>query len=440
MKSPYSPLQILTRRSHETLNTFHQLLGRVILTLLYLHVSFYLNFYVQKDLLASKLQETYILCGLFGITSLTVLGTTAMAPVRKLSYRLFYMIHITVAGAILCVMPFHVSHIRLYIYEAAAVYVSNVILRTWKSRKVYATLKRVPDTNMIEINVRFSETAEDKELRRTTQAGQHAYVLLTESPSPQVIRSNPFSVSSVPSTDGRMRFIARILNGNTALIDQATSPTKISNREIAIEGPYGVNHSENLLQYDRVLFVAGGVGGTFIVPLYRQLLADLSPSKGSYRRQKVSFVWIAQKMADVAWALPLDSKEKDAFAERLQIYLTRASAEDYPAPKSSASNNEHGGHWLRSQADENEGGIELEERKNLLSSDSDSKGANGLSVQVGRPDLRTLIGTTLSSSSRERVAVFACGPESLSRAVRKELRKLGGKGKDIFYWEEKFAL
>ncbi|KAI7563147.1 hypothetical protein KC343_g8796, partial [Hortaea werneckii] len=43
LKSPYSPFQLLTRSSHETLNALHQHLGYIITGLFYAHVGLYLN-------------------------------------------------------------------------------------------------------------------------------------------------------------------------------------------------------------------------------------------------------------------------------------------------------------------------------------------------------------------------------------------------------------
>lgn len=395
MKATYSPLQLLTRRSHETLNTFHQLLGRVILTLLYLHVSFYLNFYIQKDLLSSKIKEAYIICGILAILSLTTIGTTALAPIRQRSYRLFYIIHVALAAIVLPVLFFHVSHIRLYLYEAAAIYGVNVLSRNWSSKRVHGTLRALPNTNLIEIKIPLPGSSEEKYLRRW-EAAQHAYLSLPGQALSRTFRSNPFSITSTPSTDGQLRFVARVLDGNTArLAHEANAP--VSMRQLTIEGPYGLrNHSQNLLQYDRILFVAGGIGGTFIVPLYRQLLADLSPSKGSYRRQKVTLVWVAGTITDVHWALPENKTEREGFVDRMKVFITKSNAEYSVTSNGSAtaSMQDH-----RDQGfDESEDGIELEERKNLLSDGLGSrteKDARGLSISAGRPNLKRIVGSTL---------------------------------------------
>lgn len=314
------------------------------------------------------------------------------------------------------------------------------MLHTLKSRKVTGSLKLVPNTNLIEVDIPLSGSSGEGFLR-LWQPGQHAYLSLAGHPLSRTFRSNPFSVASIPSTDGQLRFVARILDGNTALLAREANSTKLT-RHFAVEGPYGVSdHSESLLQCDRVLFVAGGVGGTFIVPLYRQLLADLSPSKGSSRRQKVTFLWIARQMADVTWALPKSSNDREGFSERLKIYLTGASARDGTSSGGNVANVEDN-HRNQAYA-ETADGIELEERKNLLSGESDGvieDGRNGLAVHAGRPDLKKIVDDILSHGTSEKIAVFVCGPKNLSRSLRRELRRWGANGRDISYWEEEFSL
>jgi predicted ferric reductase len=254
-------------------------------------------------------------------------------------------------------------------------------------------------------------------------------------------RSNPFTIASIPNTDGHIKFVARALNGNTKLLlSNAEKVSSDTNVNITVEGLYGLNtHEDRLLRYDRVLFITGGVGATFIVPLYRQLLADLSPGKGSYRRQKVSFVWIARTKSEVTWAVPADPREKEGFAERLKICLTGNDTEVTSSPMSYDDNVE------ASAIDENEDGIELEEQKQLLSNVAQSNGniaadANDLSIYAGRPDLRRLVHETLSHGSNERVAIVVCGPKTLSQSIRREIAPWVKRGRDVWFHDESFSL
>ena len=387
-----------------------------------------------------------MICGIVGIISFTAIGTTTLAPVRRWSYRVFYITHVTLATALLPILFFHVSHIRIYLYETAVIYALNVLLRSWKSKTYFGVVKRVPNTDLVEVSVQ----APDKEVLRRWQPGQHAYLSLAGHSLSRTFRSNPFSVASIPSIDGDLRFIARILDGNTkALASHANATDR--RQKLTVEGPYGVqSHSDRLLQYDRVLLVAGGVGATFIVPLYRQLLADLSPSKGSYRRQKVSFLWAARDMADVTWAVPNDARDREGFVERMEVFLTGGGAATGAAVPTVGEGLAAGGDEEEEETKlaayaETEEGIELEERRNLLSSDKANgsarqKNAVAMRTHAGRPDLKRLVDQTFSHGSTEKVAVLVCGPRGLSESLRMELGKWVGKGREVWLWEESFAL
>lgn len=420
LKSPYSPLQLLTRSSHETLNALHQHLGYIITGLFYAHVGLYLNFFVVKNLLAAKLQAGYILAGVFSIVAFTAVGTTALAPVRRWSYRVFYFVHVALATLLLPLLFLHVAHIRIYIYETAVVYAANAVLRFWNTETCPGTIRLIPNTRLIEIVVRPS-----RETLRKWLPGQHAYVSLAGHPFLRTFKSNPFTIASLPSIDGDIRIVAKVLDGNTAkLARSATNDRKSHNtsgpQNVSLEGPYGVpSHSDRLLQYDRILFVAGGVGATFVLPLYRQLLADLSPSSGSYRRQKVDCVWVARESAEVAWAMPEEMKEREAFRERLTVFLTGRGA-----------------------GREDDGGIELQERDTLLASGDGEDGEVSrpeLDAHVGRPDLRDIVDRTLARGMAEKVAVVACGPAGVTDSLRRAVGRHVEQGREVWFWAERFA-
>ena len=438
VKSPYSPLQILTRRSHETLISIHQLLGRILTTMLGLHALCYLNFYILSGLLGAKLQQAYVLCGLFGILSLTTMGITALAPVRRRNYRVFHMVHVALATAIIPVLYFHVTYIRLYLFEIVVVHALNVLLRFLRTTTLSGEIKLVSGTSLVDISIPTLPSGEKGGNFASWQPGQHAYISLPSHPLLRTFRSNPFSVASVPSMDKRLRFVARILDGNTAKLARSPAPTQ----KLKIEGPYGaVFHAERMLHYDRVLFVAGGVGATFIVPLYRQLLADLSPGKGSQRRRNVSFLWTARSMADVTWALPEDDKEREGFVERLRVCVTQAIG-DAQVSNSAAPDF---GHEDEIPLTSREDGIELEEQKTLLADDGDERPeksvtGSGLTVHAGRPDLARTVEQVFSHNGTERVAVLVCGPRGLSQRLRKEVGRFVRQGREVWFWEECFAL
>lgn len=438
LKTPWSPLQAISRCSHETLNASHQLLGRIVTALLYCHAALYINFYIQANLLGDKLKEAYVLCGIAGIIAFTTVGTTALSPVRRWSYRIFYITHVSLATAILPLLFLHVSHIRIYLYETAAIYAFNAAFRALSSKTLPGTIRLLPDSSLLEITIPLASSVISPSYKQSWQPGQHAYISLQGHPLLRTFRSNPFTVASLPSTDGHLKFVARILDGNTAkLASSVASSAGKGSHQLTIEGPYGVTtHPDELLRYDRVLFVAGGVGATFMVPLYRQLLNDLSPSKGSYRRQKISFVWVARTRAEVDWAVPRDEAEKEGFTERLRMCLTQDSGLGADVNAFALDDDE-------GKTGDMEEGIELEERKQLLSNGGPSgaltMAKSDLPIYAGRPDLSRLVEQTMAQGGNENVAIVVCGPRALSQALRREVTPWVKRGRQVWFWEESFG-
>lgn len=396
---------------------------------------------MQSNILGNKLKEAYVLCGLAGALAFSAIGSTSLLLVRRWSYRIFYAIHVILAIALLPILFFHVSHLRIYLYETIAIYALNAIVRWAFTFDVRGNIKLLPNTSLVEMTIPTNETHASKRLLDNLRPGHHAYVSLAGNSVLRKFRSNPFTVASIPSTDGHVKFIARIMDGNTARLtsEKDSVGAKV---KLLVEGSYGLStHEDQLLQCDRVLFIAGGVGATFVVPLYRQLLADLSPSKGSHRRQKVSFVWIAKSKSEVAWAVPKDEREGDGFTERLKVCLTHAEALD---AEGSGEGMEYDEGKAALGGAETEDGIELEEQEQLLSNEAHINGEIGksrdLPIYTGRPDLQRLINQAFSHGSNERVAIVVCGPKSLSQDLRREITPWVKRGRDVWFHDESFSL
>ena len=413
--------------------------------MLYLHAVLYINFYVQSNILAKKLLEPYVICGVVGIVAFTAVGTTALSSVRKRSYKVFYVVHVSLATILLPVLFFHVSHIRIYLYQTAIVYALNALLRAFSSRAYHGAIKLVPGTQLVKIDISLPKSASRGRGPTIWQPGQHAYVSLPGHPLSRTFRSNPFTVASLPAVDGKVQFVAKVLDGNTAKLAQAAEGVSKASHDLTLEGPYGVaSHPERLLRYDRVLLIAGGVGATFTVPLYRQLLADLSPSKGSYRRQRVSFVWIAHSKADVMWAIPEDAKEREGFIERLEVFFTGGDQQSgLHANDNFTIGDDDDERTDKVAFGDSEEGIELEEQKNLLAGephDESKKDAAGFVTYAGRPDLERLLDQAFSHGHAEKVAIVVCGPKSLTTELRSCVGRWVNKGRDVWFWQESFAL
>lgn len=405
----WSPIQYLTRLSHEELNPYHRFLGRIIATLMSVHAALYLNFYVQHSLLVKRIQDIDVILGLTAISTALLINTTALSIIRTWSYRLFFYLHVILSITILPVLYFHVSYLRAYILEAGAIYILLIIQRNIDQSPANATIRLLPSTTLISITIPLPKSLTS----RNFTPGQHIYLGF---PSlPQKLRINPFSIANPhPNADKKLHLVVRAMKGTTAMLaDLAKHPQPIS---LLLEGPYGsAKHFPDLASnFNRVLLVAGGVGATFTLPIYRDLL-----SKG--KESMVKFVWSVKSEADAQWGIEaLKEQCEGRVAESFELYVSRKA--------SSAGSG-------RRKRDES---IELQEREGLLGDEEVSLGEN---VRKGRPDIPAIVDEifALSRDGEERVAVLVCGPSGLGASVRREVGRWVARGRDVFWHAEEFG-
>jgi hypothetical protein len=425
MKSPYSPIQMLTRLSHEQLNRGHQILGRIIQTLLTLHAIFYLNFFILNGLLAKRAQDRDVILGLTCISIFTVLGTTAIGLLRSWNYRVFYTVHVVGATALLPLLYFHVHHVRVFVLESAAVLFLNVVLRTLNTRKYSGTLALVPGTNLVQVTVPLSGPT------KRWRPGQHVYLhppSSNDSNLPSRLRTNPFTIASLPKKDGQLVLVARTLGGNTKSLASAARSVEITggndSMPLTIEGPYGVSaYLPDFSAFDRILLVAGGVGATFIVPLWRHIL-DSRRNGNMPKDGDIRLVWAVRKLAETSWAFPptaVEAGNKAAWSagEEKEVYVT------------GVKNDLAGG---------SSDTIELAETDTLVDADDERQLLDqGVVIKHQRPDLREVTDETFSGHVG-KVAVLVCGPVGMGRQLRFNVGRWVGKGKDVYYHAEIFGL
>ena len=145
--------------------------------------------------------------------------------------------------------------------------------------------------------------------------------------------------------------LARTLaQGGTGVQMLPTADGDIPILPVALEGPYGAStRLPDLLDYDKVLLVAGGVGATFIMPIYRSMLDSHGPA---LLGTKIRCIWAVQKLAETQWAFP-DASSSSSTRERLadaeangngvpldpssvEVYVTRPSGTSLQADASAS--------------------------------------------------------------------------------------------------------
>ena len=136
MPHPYSPLQLLLKRSYTLNLSVHRVTGKIIIAFFAVHISFYSIFFVQMDMFWETIRHLNIVVAIISAGILFTLGITSTAFFRRRHYWWFYKIHVIGSVTILPLLFFHVKHIRTYLFESAIVLIMNAVLRMFSSRKL----------------------------------------------------------------------------------------------------------------------------------------------------------------------------------------------------------------------------------------------------------------------------------------------------------------
>lgn len=441
MKHGYSPLALLFRTSHESLNPFHRALGRVIFFLLYIHAGLYINYYLRVGLLTAKFSQLVPLLGLVAFAALNLLGTTSLDKVRHWNYRVFFLLHMSIGLGIIPILFFHAPSLRFYVIEALVLFFIDIAVRRSTFITEPTRISAIPDSNLLQLSVPIP-TSLCK--RFADAAGAHVFLSIPSSSRPTTSAAfihefcfNPFTIATVAPDGQSLTLVLRVLSGPTSSSLNRLVALHKANPPLTIDGPYGGSSSPRLhnlaRDYDRVLMIAGGVGATFVLPLYRKVKRDVERhSKGNVR-----MVWSMRSLAEAAWAIDA-STVPDAAPSR----TGSATPASFRATAESLSEKEDIELFVtgleNADSAPSDGSVELVDLlKESLKDELDE--AIPAEVKKGRPELTRIVDETFRMGHCERVAVVICGPRDMGRELREAVGKWVGKGRDVWWHEEAFG-
>ncbi|KAK4242923.1 Ferric/cupric reductase transmembrane component 2 [Achaetomium macrosporum] len=435
-----NPVAYLFRSSHEQINRWHRVLARVTTTMLCLHVALYLNFFVQTDRL-HRLGDPVVLAGAMAFFGLNILVSTSLRPIRRYSYPLFFIIHLGVGIIMPLMVMTHAAPTKSFLLEALAVFFLDLGARKFDTVIGQATVESIPGTNLIKISASIPRS---KVNRFRAHPGSHIYLSIPPAARRSMSAAsishllfeflfNPFTVAAMDEETGDLTLVARHCGGpmTKALRQLAAAATNDSDDKIplSIEGPYGAasRFPQLSTDFDRMLLVAGGVGATFTLPLYRSIISE---NPGA----KVEMVWAIRSAGDATWAVT--GKEAQALLkdDNIHIFITgdmvdpegpgllrRKSADDRRADGSGVG-------------DDGEGEVEMsamyrDRRRGRYTAQQNRK----------RPDLKQIVDDLFRHGHEERVAVLVCGPNEMARELREHVGAWVKKGRSVWWHKEGFG-
>lgn len=297
--------------------------------------------------------------------------------------------------------------------EALVVFLVDIVSRKLDTVTAEATFESIPGSSLVKVTT----SVPFHKIQRFRKApGSHIYLQipgisrLSQDPVSKEylvheFLFNPFTVASVDDENGEISLVARHQSGPTTstLKQLAAEASSDGSRHVslAIEGPYGaVSYYPELTsgEYDRVLLVAGGVGATFTVPLYRALATGNS-------LVKVQLVWAVGNPNDAAWAKDKDGKLLSD-DEGVQLFIT----------------------GTKGALDPQDGSVEL----TSIPESQESK------YTRTRPDLKKIVDDVFKAGQEDRVAVLFCGPTKMGHDLRRHVGVWVRKGREVFWHSESF--
>jgi NAD(P)H-flavin reductase len=355
---------------------------------------------------------------------MTILSTTTLSKLRKYSYRTFYITHLVVALTMPPITWFHVPHSRVFMAEGFFIFLVDLLIRRCCRFTASATIDFVPGTDLVKIvaaipSRKLTQFAERPashvylSIPRKSRPGRNAFSL---SNLRFEFLSNPFTVALVDEEAGTLTLVARQMKGpvTAALSRLASLQAPGCKVVLNIDGPYGAAANYPILvgtSFDKILLVAGGVGATFIMPLYESIATESAAVQ-------VEVLWAVRDAAEVTWPI-LATKGDVQDDERIRTFVTVGIEE--PDEVAVTSSEEYEDVELNRLGKENERvtTVPVENHK--------------------RPDFQRIMDDLCRQDAYDRVAVIVCGPEQMARDSRKAVGTWVKRKRNIWFHSESFG-
>lgn len=452
-----NPFVLVFKSSHEAINRWHRPMGWIIFILICLHAAFYVNYFISVGILVKRLLHPVVFAGVLAFVAMNLLTATAIRSIRHFSYRLFFVTHLLSVLAIPPLLFYHARPARLFMVTALMTFIVDLIVRKVGTITSQATVERIPGTNLVKISI---PVPYHKMNRFRSYPGLHVYLSIPAAARPHANPAsvafllfeflfNPFTVASMDEETSELTLVARHTGGplTTALARFAgmkpantISQSNVVSRQegkipLCVEGPYGVTRHFPSLgggEFDRILLIAGGIGATFVVPLYRGIIHD-NPNA------KVDMLWAVRGAGDATWAINSTNGRGKTLLEdeNVQIFLTGNILNSDDAARRTGRSARHSSGQARSSSVEGGGDGEVE--MSAMHRDRRPGGRYTSQHNRKRPDLKQVVDDVFRHNAEDRVAVVVCGPEEMGREVRGLVGAWVYKGRNVFFHNEGFG-
>lgn len=313
-------LQWVTGFNFATFIAFHRWVGRVIVSMVFVHTICYTVMYIKDGYYAEEMADPFLQFGVVGMVAGALMCFQGLLYLRRRWYEAFLVIHILLAVCFSLGAWKHVALLEsgfdVFLYATVAVWCFDRVVRLarifWFGMP-QATVSLLPDECL---RIVVPRPAHWKGV-----PGGHAWVYFCT--SWYFWQSHPFTFLESVDEENQIVFLLKTKKGATRYVTKMLSskPGKTCNIRVCVEGPYGeacpVEH------HDNVVFVAGGNG----IPGIFSEIHTLAQRSANNTKQQLKLLWILRDALTLEWMW----KELHAIKNtkiQMTIYITRPDASD----------------------------------------------------------------------------------------------------------------
>ncbi|KAI0068676.1 hypothetical protein BV25DRAFT_1910436 [Artomyces pyxidatus] len=404
----------LTGIGHEKLIVLHRVAARCILVLIWVHLwgRFDIGFTGVDDIANFGWQQLGLTAG----TTYTLAIVLSIRPIRQYSYEAFYFTHVVLVFVFILTAYLHASNpgFGYYVWPTWVVWGFDRLIRLaralilnvfYKPAHAEGTLSLVtPDSLRLTLTRRVPFG---------WRPGQHVF-LAFPSVATVPFEAHPFTIANVSASgEQELAFFIRAREGLTQrLVERVAGAEKEGVKvPVLVDGPYGL--PPNLAPYSTAIFVAGGTGVSYTLPLMLDLVKRAR--EGSSLTKRILFVWVVRNEEHIDW---LSTSLADAQASAsttsslsldTQIFVTRKREADVATddvPYSSQG------------------------RSTPPEKSAEAAELGGLTPVYRRPEVRELLHSELQTAEGP-VSVDVSGPPLMIKDIRSALAKVGPAVLDV---------
>jgi predicted ferric reductase len=285
---------ILFNLSHDRLISIHKLIA--ICSLLsgiikFIAVTVYYN--PEYLILLTNGNGGNPLMGTIATISITITSLLAIPYIRNNMFELFFYSHkifciLTIIAGVL-----HYTLVLYYLIPSIILYILDIIIRYFKTRKsIYSKIDVIGydkyDTCSILLNVSLLKNIK-------VEPGSYFFICYDD-----ISKFEWHPLSIISNEHGNLTFCIKDMGENTwsgklkKFQNNTFDNSSLIKRNVYIQGPYGhlnLDYKNNI--YENLIFVAGGIGITPIIPI----LNDINTLYSNYQlsnMKKIYFIWIVK--------------------------------------------------------------------------------------------------------------------------------------------------